>query len=206
MPPIPVELDGSAVAQFLGQEWSFDNGAVAGSLQHRDGRRLQLQATADPRTRIIVNGLLPDQSSTARLSSHRITVAANRGPVALAHEITRRLLPRYDEEFALVQRQLEADRRDAEQRAAVVDQVLTLLPGSRVVGSSGPVDRTEIRWQPYAGIEPSFAVVAYGGGTVHITGRWLPPTIAVRVCRGLAAACSIPPPAGHAAPRTAGHG
>lgn len=96
--------------------------------------RIDKDGYGDVPTRVEVLGLFSGVSAPRHWhENHKITVAVSRGPVALAREITRRLLPDYLPALeAAQQREADAVARVA-RLADRAEQLRALLPGGYVI-------------------------------------------------------------------------
>lgn len=85
-----------ALAAELGTGWTAVDGGHFMALDGPDGQHLTLLPLARQRDRLQISGALPWQARNAtQPDPHVITVAADRTPVSIAADITRRLLPAY---------------------------------------------------------------------------------------------------------------
>ena len=155
----------AAVAAHLDGDWTAkaDNPNNS-TLTCTDGRVLELSNWAHRRGQTTIKGNYPEAARAGR-TTHSINVGTARGSRAMASEITRRLLPAYDPEYAAAQEYAARSADDDRVRAAVVAQLLAAMPGSteetdRDGKASGTVGRS--RWGR------SFAV-HYTGTSVDVT-------------------------------------
>ncbi len=107
--------------------------------------------------RVEIRGGYPPGEEAWDLASHEITVAIARGPQTIASEITRRLLPAYQQDLQVARDRIAQTARDSQQRTRRAAGLLTTIPGSRA--TDGKQDAA-IHWYDSDA----------GGGTIRLTG------------------------------------
>ncbi len=85
--------------------------------------------------RVEVRGNYPPGEEVWDLASHEITVAIARGPQTIAGEITRCLLPAYQQDLRVARDRVAQTARDSQQRARRAACLLATIPGSRATAN-----------------------------------------------------------------------
>jgi hypothetical protein len=123
------------VADHLGNGWQVDpdHAAHDAYLTRPDGGYLHLHAIPGQPARIGVMDTYPPSDYHHRADERpHITVRADRGPAILAREITRRLLPTYENALAAVHAHLAKQASDTTTRIAVAARLAAHLPGADI--------------------------------------------------------------------------
>jgi hypothetical protein len=130
-------------------------------IAHLDGRRLLLRIAWNKPGRVTVSGVFPDGHLGLVDCTDRgtITVRLDRGPEALAREITRRLLPHYESALAAVRERIAQANAARAAREALAQRITDLIPGARRTNIDAAA-RTHVVWYSHG--------TAFGSGTVAI--------------------------------------
>lgn len=138
-----------AVAEHLGDGWRTEPGTFADlvNLAHRDGRCLETRRHSRAPERMLIGEVFPPGPTPYGLTSRTITVRITRGPAVIAAEITRRLLPGYQESLDLVRRH---QQQDAEGREALHSAVERLAERIQIPTKPGMSDsyQVDFYWNP----------------------------------------------------------
>lgn len=111
----------------------------AGTITGSDDAELFIRSEGG---RLIITGTYPDRMIYGRGAKFvKITVAADRDPVAVAKEIVRRVLPGYLPELAKVQERIKEGKRDEQERKAAA-AVITTHPLIAAYGTTGTYQLT----------------------------------------------------------------
>lgn len=137
------------------------------------------------RGRVEVGGAYPDGYYQALGSQerHEITVALSRGPVTIAREIVRRLLPGYLATLAEVQEKMRLDQEAKDMRQVAAERLAEVLSIPGVHLRDG-----ELSWFSDTPAGYGSARVNYGGGTAAIEARSVTLEVAERILCVLAEA------------------
>ncbi|MFD1935117.1 hypothetical protein ACFSKW_26945 [Nonomuraea mangrovi] len=100
----------------------------------------------------------PNGDVSLGLPRHQITVAAARGPSALAAEISRRLLPGYERDLVIVRQRQTRAAAERVGRAQLIARLVETLPGARVEEHDR---RASVHWY---GDGVSCTISTYGDG------------------------------------------
>jgi hypothetical protein len=135
-------------------------------LVHADGRMLLLRSSWDtPEGMVTVSGRLDrdetyDGDAACGLERARINASVKRGPAAIARDITRRLMPRYEADLAEYRRRADVTRRRLATCLKLAEGIAVVIPGAEL-RPAGPRDsHTIVRWHGQSG--------AVGAGEVTI--------------------------------------
>jgi hypothetical protein len=160
------------VAVALGDGWTalrfgdppFGNPGAA-LLQHADGRELFMLELTYPfsqRGRVEISGVYPERYWPR--STCEIRVAPTRPAAAIAGDIRRRLLPRYEPLLAEARRKVAALNADKAERERVAAAIMAAVPGT-VVGNVQPRSQGISLRLPHDGWRREVAVSTGVGGT-----------------------------------------
>ena len=171
-------------AAALGTGWRADRGPRSNSayLCHADGRRLWFATNTRTPTQLLVNGEYPKSCYYYRDGEGRETigVSAARGARAIARDIARRLLPRYELTLSKVSAHLAASYQAAAGRAETASRLGAAYPAARVhVGDvlEGDASVQNSASDPVGWVH---ADISHDGTTVNLKATSLPADLAVR--------------------------
>ncbi|MBO2464995.1 hypothetical protein [Actinomadura violacea] len=180
---------GRDVAAELGGLWRasphhWDEAVV---VEHPDGHRIMLEPDRTGE-RIYAHGELPNGADNVRGIRHEISVRADRGPAALAADITRRLLPGYCKDLAAAQKFLREKEQTARARARKVRQLTGALTGDVRTPAHLKCDQwTTISWYtPGAAVREHRIAVLGDGSRAELTLAALPFPLVKEICELLA--------------------
>lgn len=153
---------GARVAAQLGPGWQATPGPfdTTATLLHPDGRRLRMD---ESQGRVYVRGQYPDGPTPYQTSDPRISAAISRGPAAIAADITRRLLPTYEEQMAEVRRFQEEEKRRRQKLEQATRRILVLLPGSYIRDFERTNHDITVRWNLGATLDDGRAEIRLTG-------------------------------------------
>jgi len=116
---------------------------------------------------------IPGRHAGTRLKRVEITVAASRGPDAIAREIERRVLPEYRKILAGYHAELGEEEEMRRRRDAFAAKILRIAPGATA---------THDQSASYADFgQGKNARIGYRADSVNLELRWLPPDVALRI-------------------------
>jgi hypothetical protein len=182
------------VAVALGDGWTalrfgdppFGNPGAA-LLQHVDGRELFMLELTYPfsqRGRVEISGVYPEKYWPR--SKCEIRVAPSRPAAAIAGDIRRRLLPRYEPLLAEARRRVAALNADKAERERVAAAIMAAVPGTVVANVQARSQGISLRL-PHDGWRREVAVsTGVGGAQVSIELCNLDPATAVAMLSALA--------------------
>lgn len=160
-------MTGNADVYYLAAQVAAELGGGARPHRAEDGAvitageaRLSLEISWRDPGRLVVTGIYPP-TRLERLHRASITVRIDRGPAAIAREITLRLLPGYLAELGRVSDHTARETRDGGLREALGAEVTRLFGGDSFTRDAG--------WQGH-GTEAVFQAAGGAGGTVRMSG------------------------------------
>jgi hypothetical protein len=176
-------------------------------LEHPDGRRLFLRRQGGQDGRVEIRGAFPDSDYPFEPGERPrpLTVAAGRSPVAVAGEITRRLLPGYAQVLASVQARIARQAADHTSRIRVARRLAAILPGATVRDDGRHV--VTVHWSvPARSIGSGEIELRRAGALARLEADSLPIATIERLAEALADLAAATPareqPPGRAARRT----
>lgn len=172
------------VAAGLGGGWQASPGEYGPVITGDGDVRLHLEADWRKPGRVEVSGVYPS-TRRERLDRAGISVRADRGPMVIASEITRRLLPGYLAELGRVREFNAREAAGAGLREALAGKVTGMFPGSftRATGYTGHGTEVVIP----GGRGPGGTVdLDAGAASVTLTLRAVPAAVALRMLAALA--------------------
>ncbi|HZD67618.1 MAG TPA: hypothetical protein VFA45_01455 [Actinomycetes bacterium] len=134
-------------------------------LDHTDGRRLFLRRLRSQGGRLEISGSYPPSDYYFEADERPdITVAIGRTPAAIATEITRRLLPGYNEVLAKVHAHIAKRAAEDASRAQIAKRLAALLPDASIHDNGHSV--TTVHWYASGdGSTGSGHIELHNGGT-----------------------------------------
>lgn len=144
-----------------------------------DGSRLFLALDWRNADRVEISGVYPRHQAYG-VERYKIGVGRTRGPVVIAREITRRLLPGYLTELARVRADVDEHATMRDKRQTVATEFAALVGGTvdKIEDSS---TQSRIRWFHSSGENYGNANIDYRGDSVSIDIRSLPVGVARQV-------------------------
>jgi hypothetical protein len=178
----------TGIAVALGDGWAFEPGAWdgCGTLRHADGRALFLTTASHgmSKGRVRVEGTFPG-AATREMDACFVTVGVTRPAAAVARDLERRLLPRYEELLPEARERVARDQAEELDRERVAAEVMRVLPGTERSRVQARARGIALR-PPEAGWRQEVEVYTSGDGTaVSIELHGLDPVRAVAMLEAL---------------------
>lgn len=151
-------------------------------LVHDDGRMLWLSSSWDaPEGMVTVSGRLDrdetyDSDAAYGLGRAKINASVKRGPVAIAKDIMRRLMSRYEADLAEYRRRVEVTGRRLATCRKLADKVAEIIPGAQLRPPEPRDAHTIVQWSDQAGtVGAGEVIIDYDGTSATLMVRLTSP-------------------------------